>query len=190
MHMCWSSCCLVTVVWLLGPIRLFATLCTIACQNPLSVGFSRQKYWIGLLILPGDLPNPGINHAFPALAGGFFTIWGTRAVPHAAYWAVIKFFVPDLGVHVLWHNTQKSNMLASQIDNSDMTIRIENLRERGILKIKCCEDNRMCIQVSDEVEIHLKYYSCYKDNSDRGVSYLTIANSHWALHYLPGTMLT
>ena len=69
-------------------------------------------------------------------------------------------------------------MLASQIDNSDMTIRIENLRERGILKIKCCEDNRMCIQVSDEVEIHLKYYSCYKDNSDRGVSYLTIANSH------------
>ena len=33
-----------------------------ACQVPLSVGFSRQEYWSGLLCPPpGDLPDPGIE---------------------------------------------------------------------------------------------------------------------------------
>ena len=36
--------------------------------------FSRQEYWSGLLFPPpGDLPDPGIELASPALAGGFFT---------------------------------------------------------------------------------------------------------------------
>ena len=35
---------------------------TVACQAPLSVGFSRQEYWSGLLFpSPGDIPNPGIK---------------------------------------------------------------------------------------------------------------------------------
>ena len=43
-------------------IRLLATLWTIACQVPLSVGFSRQDYWSGLPCpTPGDLPNLGIE---------------------------------------------------------------------------------------------------------------------------------
>ena len=34
---------------------------TVACQAPLSMGFSRQEYWSGLPFpSPGDLPNPGI----------------------------------------------------------------------------------------------------------------------------------
>ena len=45
-----------------------ATLWTIACQAPLSTGFSRQEYWRGLPFSPpGDLPNPGIEPGFPAL---------------------------------------------------------------------------------------------------------------------------
>ena len=33
---------------------------TVACQTPLSVGFSRQEYWSRLpCLLPGDLPDPG-----------------------------------------------------------------------------------------------------------------------------------
>ena len=52
---------------------LFATLWTVACQTPLSMGFSRQEYWSGLLFLSaGDLPNPGIKPMSPAFAGGFF----------------------------------------------------------------------------------------------------------------------
>ena len=39
-----------------------ATLWTIASQALLSMGFSRQEYWSGLLWLPtGDLPNSGID---------------------------------------------------------------------------------------------------------------------------------
>ena len=37
-------------------------------QAPLSMEFSRQEYWSGLLFpSPGDLPNPGIEPRFPAL---------------------------------------------------------------------------------------------------------------------------
>ena len=41
---------------------------TVACQAPLSMGFSRQEYWSGLLFLsPEYLPNPGIEPGSPAL---------------------------------------------------------------------------------------------------------------------------
>jgi len=50
------------------------TTWTVALQAPLFMGFPRQEYWKGLPILsPGDLPNPGIEPAYPELAGGFFT---------------------------------------------------------------------------------------------------------------------
>ena len=46
----------------------FATPWTVACQAPLSMGFSRQEYWSGLPFpSPGDLPNPGIEPRSPAL---------------------------------------------------------------------------------------------------------------------------
>ena len=49
-------------------VQLFAVLWTIACQAPLSMGFSRQKYWSGLPFPPPeDLPNPGIEPRSPAL---------------------------------------------------------------------------------------------------------------------------
>ncbi|KAI4549396.1 hypothetical protein MG293_001726 [Ovis ammon polii] len=39
-----------------------------ACQDPLAVGFTRQEYWRGLpLPSPGDLPDPRVKPAFPAL---------------------------------------------------------------------------------------------------------------------------
>ena len=35
---------------------------TVACQAPLSMGFSRREYWNRLPFpSPGDLPNPGIK---------------------------------------------------------------------------------------------------------------------------------
>ena len=40
----------------------------VACQVPLSVGFSRQEYWSGLPFpSPGDLPEPGIELRSPAM---------------------------------------------------------------------------------------------------------------------------
>ena len=45
-----------------------ATPWTVACQVPLSMGFSRQDYWSGLPFpSPGDLPNPGIEPGSSAL---------------------------------------------------------------------------------------------------------------------------
>ena len=44
------------------------TLWTVASQAPLSMGFPRQEYWIGLPFpSPGDLPNPRIKPRSPAL---------------------------------------------------------------------------------------------------------------------------
>ena len=58
----------------------FETPWTIACQDPLSMEFSRQEYWSGLPFLsPGDLPDPEMEQAFPALEADF---------SHSATWEV------------------------------------------------------------------------------------------------------
>ena len=56
---------------------------TVAFQFPLSMGFSRQDYWSGLLcphsgdlLDPGMAPSPLMSSAFEVdscIAGGFFT---------------------------------------------------------------------------------------------------------------------
>ena len=54
--------------------QLHQTLWTVARQVPMSMGFSRLEYRSGLLFPPsGDLPDPGIKPASPALTGEFFT---------------------------------------------------------------------------------------------------------------------
>ena len=61
-------------------LQFCLTLCnlwTVAHQAPLSMGFSRKKYWSGLpWPPPGTLPDPGIEPTSlmsPVLADGFFT---------------------------------------------------------------------------------------------------------------------
>ena len=60
-----------------GPVRLFVTPWTAACQAPLSMAFSRQEYWSGLPFPPpGDLPNSEIepvSPVAPTLAGRLFS---------------------------------------------------------------------------------------------------------------------
>ena len=49
-------------------VRLSVTPRTIARQAPLSMGFSRQEYWGGLLFPSSrDLPDPGIEPGSPTL---------------------------------------------------------------------------------------------------------------------------
>ena len=68
-HLCMLSC--------FSRVLLFATPGTAARQGPLSMGFSKQEYWIGLPCSPPEnLSDPGIKSmslTYPALAGGFFT---------------------------------------------------------------------------------------------------------------------
>ena len=59
---CVCECCHLSCV------QLFATLWAVAHQALLFMEFSRQEYWSGLLCPPpGDLPNPWIRLASPAL---------------------------------------------------------------------------------------------------------------------------
>ena len=67
------------LVFMLGHfscVQLFVTLWNVALQAPLSIGFSRQEYWSGLLCPPlGNLSDPWIEPmslTSLALAGGFF----------------------------------------------------------------------------------------------------------------------
>ena len=68
-------------VCMLSHVQLFGTPWTGTHKAPLSIRFSREKYWSGLsLPSPGGLPKLGIkpgiklkSPASPALAGEFFT---------------------------------------------------------------------------------------------------------------------
>ena len=92
LHVCVLSC--FSCVW------LCTTLWTVARQGPLSMRFSRQKYWSGFPCPPpGDLPDPGIEPASlrsPALTGRFFTTL-PLVPPGNPLW--------DLHVHINIENT-------------------------------------------------------------------------------------
>ena len=52
----------------LSHVQLFATPWTVGCQAPLSMGILQARIleWVAMPP-PGDLPNPGIEPASPAL---------------------------------------------------------------------------------------------------------------------------
>ena len=59
---------------------------TLACQDPLSIGFSRQVYWNGLPCpSPGDLSHPGIKPASLSLLH-----WQASSLPFAP----LNYFYP------------------------------------------------------------------------------------------------
>ena len=67
--------CACVCVCILSHVQLSVTLWTVANQTPLSTEFSRQEHWSGFPFpTPGDLPNPGIKPASPAMAGRFFIL--------------------------------------------------------------------------------------------------------------------
>ena len=71
----------------------FSTPWKVACQVPLTMGFSRQEYESGLLFPPpGDHPNPGIepeSPVCPAMAGGLFTT-DLTGKPIMEYYSTLK----------------------------------------------------------------------------------------------------
>ena len=73
--MCLNACALVHF----SRVRLFVTLWSVACQAPLSMGFSRQEYWSGLPFpSAGHLPNPGIKPISPASPALQVDSWPTE----------------------------------------------------------------------------------------------------------------
>ena len=86
----------------------YPTLCnpwTVGHQAPLSMGFSRQEYWTGLPFPPpGDLPDPGIEPASPALAGRF-SITALLGKPgyQAEVTSLKKTLLDNLGMFKAWN---------------------------------------------------------------------------------------
>ena len=65
----------VVIVSVANSNSILGTPWTIAHGIPLSMGFSSEEYWSGLPFPHlGNLPDPGIEHEPPTLAGRFFTI--------------------------------------------------------------------------------------------------------------------
>ena len=94
-HVCgiWKNC---MCAQLLSCVWFFVTPWTVACQAPLSLGFSRQECWSGLLFpSPEDLPGSGIEPASlmsPALGSEFFTTGG-KSLPVVAW---VQFLIWEL----------------------------------------------------------------------------------------------
>ena len=94
----------------LGHVWLFATLWTVTCQAPLSMGFSRQEYWSGLPFpSPGDLPDAGIEptgiHTCPLFWTPFClplhsTPLGCHKVPVWAPWVIQQ--IPTGYLFYIW----------------------------------------------------------------------------------------
>ena len=68
-------------VCVLRHVRLLVTPWTVARKTPLSMEFSRKRHWSGLPFpLPGDSPNPGIEHI------SCLPCTGRQFVYHCATW--------------------------------------------------------------------------------------------------------
>ena len=64
----------------------FAALWTVACQPPLSMGFSRQEYWNGLPFpSPEDLPDPGIKPISLVLQADSLPLSNLGSTPHGKF---------------------------------------------------------------------------------------------------------
>ena len=64
---------------------------TVVCQTPLSVGFSRQKYWSGLPFpSPGDLPHSGIEPGSLKLQADSLPSEPPLEVSSLAVWGGVK----------------------------------------------------------------------------------------------------
>ena len=81
----------------------------VACQAPLSTGFSRQQYWSGLPFpSPGDLPDPGIEPGSPALqADSLLTeLWGKPQNGSFRCWLWIQLspntFILPMSLYLKW----------------------------------------------------------------------------------------
>ena len=72
---------------------------TVACQAPLSMGFSRQEYWSGLPFpSPGDLLNPGIKPGSPTLqADSLSSELQGKSNRHVGLWKRLSFPTGGIG---------------------------------------------------------------------------------------------
>ena len=85
----------------------FATLWTVAHWAPLSIVFSRQEYWSKLPFPPpGNLPDPGMEPASPALQADFLPL-SPLGILQGANWSLFPqvMNITDTALHLVQGNT-------------------------------------------------------------------------------------
>ena len=121
-------------------VRLFAAPWTVVYQAPLSMGFSRQEYWSGLLFpSPGDLPDPGIKPGSSYIAGRCFTVWAIREVPY-----LFLYSYPIKG----WQTTSIKDQIVNIFDFVGHMISCNYSRSHRQYKKECWIDCHDCYMYS------------------------------------------
>ena len=93
----WRKCKLLSCVW------LFVAPWTVAHQAPLSVEFSRQEYWSGLLfVFPRESFLPRDPIWVSCIAGSFFTIWAIREATANLLSVITE--LPILFISYMWNH--------------------------------------------------------------------------------------
>ena len=121
-----------TLVWkclLLSCVQLCATPWTVAHQVPLSMGYSRQKYWSGVAIpFSRGSSWPRDWTRVSCIAGGFFTIWATREAqtldlnPYLSYFSLSSFHpvIDFTSQHSIAQNGHLSVVLFSPVNSENI----------------------------------------------------------------------
>ena len=119
-----------------SPVQLFVTLWTVAHQALLSIGFSRQEYWIGLLCPPPrNLLNPGIEPTSltsPAFAGGLRRS-NKSSLKEISHGYSLEGMMLKLKLQYFGH-------LMRRVDSLEKTLmlgKIESRRRRGGPRMRC-----------------------------------------------------
>ena len=105
-----------------------------SCQASLSMEFCRQEYWSGLLFPPpGDLPDPGIEPASPALQADSLLLshWGKSKDILCVYLYIyidIKYFL----VYVLGTVLNAKNTVVSKHSGPNGTSHLQEVRKAVI----------------------------------------------------------
>ena len=152
-------------------VLLFATLCNVAHQDPLSMEFSRKEYWSGWPCpCPGDLLDPRIQPMSLmsiSLAGGFFTTsttWETRK-------ALIQIFKPNVSQRQYWEakcsfllclglgSDRKVSLSLSFFSTSE---RVAPILVQNLFDINCvC----VCVQIPLTIYPYFTYISLFYSSS-------------------------
>ena len=72
----------IIAVCVLSGVRLFATSWTVACQAPLSMGFSKQEYWVDCHASSRGSSQPKDRTWVFCMPCGFFHHWATWEVQY------------------------------------------------------------------------------------------------------------
>ena len=103
-----KAVCMCVHMHVLSHVQLFSTPWTVACQVPLSMGFSRQKYWSGLPFpTPGIFLNQGSN---PCLLDSFTAESpGKPSVPHTYAFLHSLICLEASPHHFAWPHSYRSS---------------------------------------------------------------------------------